>query len=241
MRIFGITHLALFFNSKLDAAEIVKHYNPIAIVCEITTTNALYERARKKWFAWKLQAKHEVSDIDKRSMIISSVLIDKDDGIVLATMRKKCVFYSLETRTIVNIPEKYKGVKDESLRLSLIYEIPEFIPKDAFSFDYRIMMSDTDYNSHVGHVTYVRLFSDVASLACKADKFSTLKEDICFYETEKLMILYARETFVNDLVRICVWEDSGSPWTVRCAMYCKDKPICYAHANFKLYHIEANP
>ena len=239
-----MTHIASFYNTSFTVAEITKLYSPILVLCETKTTDNLYERARNKWLDWKLEVKNEVLYFDKGSMIVGSTLKDLNDDSILATVRKKFLLYSPKARKIVNIPEKYqqtgRGVKDESLRLGLIYTKPEFIPQDVFSFDYRMMMSDTDYNSHVNHVTYVRLFRDVASFACKADKFSTLKKYICFYETEKLMFLSTWETFANDLVRIFVWEDSMSPWTVQCAMYCKDKPVYYAHANFKLYHIDAN-
>ena len=244
LRLFELSQITGNNEVPLLLQKIARDTRLVLVLGSATITKELHRRAPKLWLTWKLKCTMETLSVNKRSVVILNTIEDESDGTVLATMKKKYVFLSATSPKVENIPDKYMGLgkatNDPSLDQPLIFKKTDSIPDHAFNFDYTMMMNDTDVNQHVNHVTYFRLFTDVASMASRKDHFSIFKKDIAFYDVDSLMFLCSRETFMDNLVRISVWEDSNYTRTiVHCVITCESKPVYYADAIYNINNVKA--
>lgn len=178
----------------------------------------------------------ELMDVGKSSVIFHCNLYDADTGTWLGKNDLKFVQINTKTRRPLPFPDWFQkefahlSVSGKFLHLqrSILPETPE----SCFRWDVDLRHSDLDKNYHANQATYIKLCMDCATRAAKAGYFRFYKDDMCLFNVDRFTITYNGESFVNDKLELCCWQDEEDESKIFFSFIKNRKQIVFAEFVF---------
>ena len=213
----------------------------VQVLSDYSVSLDTYQRKRGTPIDRPLFVSSRIMSLGKSTIDMQSDLTD-NDGVWLGSCKTRFVVIDKITRKPTSVSKSLKDslqeiVSGDRLEAMSPLRIPNSSSSvtalNVFSHSVRIRPSDMDWNSHTNHNSYIRLCTDVATVASKnGGHFKHFTGDICDYHVRRLRILYAGESSMGDLLLVRVWEKQGVDDTL-CFVISKNlKPILHCSMQF---------
>lgn len=186
----------------------------------------------------KLRFVMELKEVGKSSVVFDTCLYDGDTGTRLGRNLLKFVQINTQTRRPQPFPDWFQ-TKFSHLRVTgRITELNKSIlpetPDNCYKWPVIVRYSDLDKNFHSNQATYIKLCMDCATKASNAGYFRHFKNDMCWFNVEKIAINYIGESLADDELVICVWQDEKEETKIYFSVLKEKKRIMFAEFNFGL-------
>lgn len=184
----------------------------------------------------RLRYIQELKDVGKSSAIFHCNLYDADTGTWLGKNDLKFVQINTKTRRSLPFPDWFQR---EFSDLSVYGKFEDFnrtpipeTPVDCYKWTTELRHSDYDKNYHANQATYVKLCMDCATKASLAGYFRFYKEDMCLFNVNRFVITYNGESFVDEKLEICCWQDTEDECKIMFSFLKNKKQIVFAEFIF---------
>lgn len=186
----------------------------------------------------KLRFIMRLKEVGNSSVIFDTSLFDGDTDTLLGRNLLKFVQIDHTTRRPLPFPDWFQEKFSHLPFTGTITEMNKSVlpetPETCFRWKVIIRYSDLDKNFHSNQASYIKLCMDCATKALVAGYLRHYKDDMCWYNVEQISINYIGESFVDDELVICVWQDQEQVSKVFFSVLRKNKRIMFAEFKFGL-------
>lgn len=158
----------------------------------------------------------ELHDLGKTSLNLQFDTYDKTNSILLCTNMRTIVICDVQTKPHP-IPENMiKTLQHFAMSNERYFIPPAFKAKSESPCKVSriVQPSDLDTYYHVNHSKYFEYILDAALTAARQGHYSCLKQDIAFATVDHVILDYARELCLDELVNIETWQDNEHPMKI---------------------------
>nr|KAG5703767.1 hypothetical protein BaRGS_009565 [Batillaria attramentaria] len=194
----------------------------------------------------------ELDTVGTSSQTFSCRLINKLDSRILATQRTKSVYFSLEKRRPVPIPdhyrERYRSLAGQNVAPLVFSQTVPQVPESAFQYCMVVRHSDLDPILHTNSSSYVMFCCDAAQAAVEAEYLDLFRPDICLFPVQvkraTMEVVYLGESGIGDSLRVSLWQQDGQPSLVNYVISRDEgnrrSAIFYASMAYKVTPVKAH-
>ena len=186
-------------------------------------------RARTHWGRnFPLYAELKVFYVGKSSFSFEILLRNYKTAVEICSAVLTFVFVEFKSRRPVPFPTWFREKCLERHDLRNGTPPPRLSttegPSDVFKYETKAMFSDIDFNGHVNQSVYVRWCTDAGAEAATNGFYRDFKQDIGFYDIEKMEVKYIGEGMIDEEFVVMTWQDDIIPLTIHFIIMKQGKP-----------------
>ena len=241
---FEFARVIAMNNSKfLDGNELMKTNTVFLVAGLYDISKELYTYTRNNRYNVQCGMQTDMLTYGNSSFTNKTTWFKLGDGKALGKLTFKYVMVNRNTRRSSPLPDwfrdKYPRLTDPD---SYQWMKPLLVPPHAYSLDKMVEYSDTDSNKHANNTFFLRACFDVAATACSAGYFKHFSGDFFKYHTQKMWVLYSKETNVGSKLKVYTWDSPDSSSSSDLVFFqIKENDIPLFHAAAKMFPTTNKP